>query len=153
MRFRITRLLLNLFALSLAVSVALSAHAATTTLVAKGSVWKYLDNGTDPGPSWKAASYFDGGWAAGPAQLGYGDGDEATVVSYGPDKSNRYITTYFRQKFSVTNPATLGTLTLSLLRDDGAIVYLNGTEVYRSNMPAGAVTSDYPRCVECGRNG
>jgi len=152
-RIRITRLLLNLLVLSLAVSVALPTCAATTTLVAKGSVWKYLDNGTDPGSSWKAANYFDGGWAAGPAQLGYGDGDEATVISYGTDSSNRYLTTYFRQKFSVANPATLGTLTLSLLRDDGAIVYLNGTEVFRSNMPAGPVTASTRSTAAAGGTG
>ena len=43
--------------------------------------------------------------------------------------------------FNAANPAALGALTLSLRRDDGAIVYLNGSEVYRSNMPSGTVTA------------
>lgn len=112
---------------------------AATTFVAAGSSWKYLDNGSDQGTAWRAAAFDDSSWASGPAELGYGDGDEATVVSYGPNASNKYVTTYFRHTFSVTGAASYVGLDLSLLRDDGAVVYLNGTEVHRSNMPAGAI--------------
>ena len=60
-------------------------------------------------------------------------------MSYGPNASAKYITTYFRNAFNVANPAAYSSLTLRLLRDDGAVVYLNGTKMYRSNMPGGAV--------------
>ena len=56
-------------------------------------------------------------------------------------RNSKHVTTYFRRTFSVTNPGALPSLTLRLLRDDGAIVYLNGAEVLRSNMPGGAVSS------------
>ena len=49
----------------------------------------------------------DSTWASGPAELGYGDGDEATTVSYGPSSSNKYITTYFRRTFTVTRGVQL----------------------------------------------
>ena len=39
----------------------------------------------------------------GTAELGYGDGDEYTVVSFGPDPNNKYITTYFRHAFNVVD--------------------------------------------------
>ena len=97
---------------------------ADTVLIPTGSAWKYLDNGTDQGTAWRTASFNDGAWKSGNAQLGYGDGDEATVVGYGPDLNNKYVTTYFRQTFNVTNPAQLTKLTLRALRDDGAVVYL-----------------------------
>src|SRR6185503_7847470 len=84
------------------------------------------------------------GWSSGPAQLGYGDGDEATVVSFGPDPMNKFITTYFRHKFFIEDPAVWVSLTLDLLRDDGAVVYLNGLEVHRNNMPAGAIGYQTP---------
>jgi hypothetical protein len=71
--------------------------------------------------------------------LGYGDGDETTIVSYGPDPNNKHVTTYFRHAFSVTDASAFTDLTLSILRDDGAVVYLNGTEVYSTNMPASPV--------------
>jgi len=120
--------------------VALSTSVfAQTTLVARGAAWKYLDNGSNQGAAWAAAAFDDSTWAAGNAQLGYGDGDEATIVGYGADANNKYITTYFRKSFTVTNPANFNSLKLDILRDDGAVVYLNGAEVYRTNMPAGAV--------------
>ena len=108
-------------------------------LVAAGATWKYLDNGSDQGTAWRESGFDDSAWLSGPAQLGYGDGDEATVVGYGPDPSHKYVTTYFRHRFDVSDPAAYDGLVLKLLRDDGAVVYLNGVEVCSSNMPAGQV--------------
>ena len=114
--------------------------AENVNLIQAGSVWKYRDEGSAPDNSWKNTDYNDSGWKSGNAQLGYGDGDENTVIGYGNDSNNKYITSYYRQSFQITNPANVKELKLSLLRDDGAIVYLNGSEVVRSNMPTGTVT-------------
>jgi hypothetical protein len=119
---------------------AAQAWAADVTLVPKGSVWKYLDQGSDQGTAWRAPAFNDGAWPSGAAQLGYGDGGEATVVGYGSNAGAKYITTYFRRAFSVSDPTAYRSVTLNLLRDDGAVVYLNGTEVFRSNLPTGAVS-------------
>ncbi len=129
----------SLLLLLLLCAFAPPAHAADTTLVPTGATWKYLANGTDQGTAWRATSFNDTTWPAGPAQLGYGDGDEATVVPFGPDANNKFITTYFRRAFSVTNASLFTGLTLRLMRDDGAVVYLNGVEVWRTNMPTGTV--------------
>ena len=110
-------------------------------LIALGSNWRYLDNGTDQGTNWQARLFNDSSWASGPAQLGYGDGDEATIVSFGPDSANKYITTYFRQAFTVLNPSEFTNVEARLLVDDGAVVYLNGQEVMRANLPAGAISA------------
>jgi alpha-tubulin suppressor-like RCC1 family protein len=112
--------------------------SSPVTLVATGSVWKYL-TGTPAPAGWTDLAFDDAAWAAGPGQLGYGDGDEATVISFGPDPANKFITAYFRHAFRVSE-FPIDDLTLDLLRDDGAIVYLNGVEVFRSNMPPGPVT-------------
>jgi hypothetical protein len=109
------------------------------TLIAVGSVWKYLDTGVDQGTAWVSNSFNDSTWQSGPAQLGYGEGDEATVVSFGPDPNNKYITTYFRHEFVVANRNAYSSLAFRLLRDDGGVVYLNGKEVFRSNMPGGPI--------------
>jgi hypothetical protein len=111
---------------------------AFAQVVPPGSSWKYLDDGSDQGTAWSGVGFDDSTWAAGPAQLGYGEGDEATVVSFGPDEDNKYVTTYFRHSFQVANPADFNQLALGLLRDDGAVVYLNGTQVFRNNLPAGS---------------
>src|SRR5215211_7976269 len=126
------------------------ALAVETTLVPAGATWKYLDNGSDQNTAWRANSFDDAAWAAGPAQLGYGDGDEATVVGFGPNSANKYITTYFRRSFNVADAGAFASLTLRLLRDDGAVIYLNGAEVWRSNMPAGAVGSGTLASVAVG---
>ena len=54
-----------------------------------GAVWRYLDNGSDQGTAWRAAAFNDTGWKSGAAELGYGDGDEATVVGYGPNSTRQ----------------------------------------------------------------
>lgn len=107
-------------------------------LVTAGSTWSYLDDGSDQGTAWREAAFSES-WATGPAPLGYGDGDEATVVSFGTDSGNKHITTYFRHQFEVVEPDAYGLLELGVRRDDGAIAYLNGTEVFRTNMPDGTV--------------
>jgi hypothetical protein len=112
------------------------------TNVATGSTWKYLDTGVSlDGVNWTATGYSTTGWKSGAAQLGYGDGDEKTVVSYGPDATKKYTTTYFRQSFNIVNKSVYQSMNLSLTRDDGAVVYLNGVEIARSNMPGGTVLS------------
>ena len=114
-------------------------HAQSSVLVATGATWKYLDNGSNQGTAWRAPGFNDSTWASGPAQLGYGDGDEATLVSFGPNGSAKYTTTYFRHAFSVANPTSYQSLALRVMRDDGVVVYLNGTEVFRSNLPTGTI--------------
>jgi hypothetical protein len=113
--------------------------AFPAVLVPTGSTWKYLDDGSNQSNAWQTIDYEDDGWEAGPAQLGYGDGDEATVVSFGPDSNNKYITTYFRHLFEVADLTGITNVIVRLLRDDGGIVYLNGVEIFRSNMPLGPV--------------
>jgi hypothetical protein len=112
---------------------------ATTNLVPRGSVWRYLDNGTNQGTAWREPGFDDTGWRTGAAQLGYGEGDEATTLGYGPDPNNKYVTNYFRRSFVVSEVSPYQKLTLRLLRDDGAIVYLNGIEVFRTNLPGGTI--------------
>ena len=119
---------------------AVGIRSAEQTLISAGSSWKYNDSGSNLGTAWRAPAYNDASWPAGLGQLGYGDGDESTVLSYGTNPSNRRITYYFRRAFTVADPAAIAALTLRYVRDDGCIIYLNGVEVVRSNMPAGAVT-------------
>ncbi|MBL7942114.1 MAG: CotH kinase family protein, partial [Flavobacteriales bacterium] len=111
-----------------------------TLLFDFGADWKFLDNGSNQGTDWTAIDFDDAGWSTGTADFGYGDGDETTVVSYGPNSNNKYITTYFRKEFSYTGEeGTPVSALLNVVRDDGVLVYINGAEVARSNMPAGTV--------------
>lgn len=109
------------------------------TLLHRGARWVYLDDGSDQGTLWREPGFDDSGWTLGSAQFGYGDADEATEVGFGPDPNNKFITTYFRHRFNESDPLLIPGLLLHLVRDDGAVIYLNGVEVGRSNMPAGVI--------------
>jgi hypothetical protein len=119
--------------------------AVANTFFPTGSVWKYLDDGSDQGTKWYAPDFDDTSWKSGPAELGYGDRDEATRVEdndnpgFNRADTEHYITTYFRRAFFVTNIANFSHLLMNMKRDDGAVVYLNGRESGRFNMNTGAV--------------
>jgi hypothetical protein len=104
-----------------------------TTAVSPGSSWKYHDQGVNLGTAWRGSSFNDASWNSGAAQLGYGDGDETTIVSFGPNANNKHVTTYFRKTFNVASGNYTSAL-LKLRRDDGAAVYLNGVEIARDNL-------------------
>jgi hypothetical protein len=105
--------------------------------------WKYLVTTTDQGAAWRGTPGFaETGWLTGNTEMGYGDADEVTPIEDNATPgvpataSDRNITTYFRKSFTVNNPAQYSGFTINLLRDDGAVVYINGTEIARPNMPA-----------------
>lgn len=101
---------------------------AQDTLIQAGANWRYYDQGNTPLANWTATTYVDSIWSIGAAQLGYGDGDETTIVS------TNARTIYFRTSFMVNNAAQYRSLFLEMIRDDGAVVYLNGVEVWRENI-------------------
>ena len=117
----------------------------TTTVVpyvSTGSTWKYLDTGVDPGADWVSPTFDDSAWLGGAGPLGYGDTHQVTVLGYGGVDTTKYTTAWFRLTFdNPVAPVPLA-LTAGVLRDDGAVVYLNGSEVWRTNMPDGVVTAD-----------
>lgn len=122
---------------------------STETPVPAGSAWKYLDDGTNQGVAWRAPLFNDSGWATGNAKLGYGDGDEATVVGFvdadpvAPDVQKN-ATTYFRKKFLLKNKNNVKTAKLRVRYDDAVLVYLNGVEVLHSpNIASGAAFNTY----------
>ena len=110
------------------------------TLIPAQAFWHYLDDGSNQGTAWYQNNFNDTSWSTGQASLGYGDDNIVTVVSFGSDSEKRHITTYFRHTFLVDDPLQYNSLSLRLQRDDGAVVYLNGTEIIRDNMPLGPIT-------------
>ena len=111
-----------------------------STLVAAGSNWKYLSNGVGQGTAWRSASFDDASWPAGNGQLGYGDGDEATILDFGPNPNSKYPAAYFRKTVDIPDVSAYATFKVPACRDDGAVVYLNGKEIGRSNMPTGTIS-------------
>jgi lysophospholipase L1-like esterase len=121
-------------------AITITTNQATSTLIHGGDVWKYSDTGQDLGTNWSQPNYDDSGWASGAARLGYGDPTVLTTVGFGPNPANRYITTYFRDSFVVPGNVIFTNLNFRLTRVDGAVVWLNGREAFRTNLPTGPIT-------------
>jgi hypothetical protein len=109
------------------------------SFIDRAADWKYFDQGYKPDSLWAANQYDDKGWSHGPARLGYGEGTEQTMVGYGPNPEEKFVTTYFRKSFDVADTTGLQSLVGQVLYDDGVVMYLNGQEIFRSNMPAGEI--------------
>ena len=107
-------------------------------LLPPAAVWKFLDDGSDQGASWREINFNDVAWRSGAAQLGYGDGDEQTTVGYGGNSSSKFITNYFRKSFVATNVNRIANLTLKLVVDDGANIFLNGSVIENLNLTSNA---------------
>ncbi len=121
-------------------AIVVRTNRITSTFVYGGSDWRYAARGVDLGADWTQLDYNDGGWSNGIARLGYGDPTTATQVSYGPDPSNKWVTTYFRRPFVVPWNAVITNLNFRLARTGGAVVWLNGQEIFRANLPSGPIT-------------
>ncbi|MHC1764386.1 MAG: lamin tail domain-containing protein [Verrucomicrobiia bacterium] len=135
-----------------AIRVALSTNSVPSLdpeLIRSGDSWRYLADGTDPGATWRQLGFVDQAWTTGNSPLGYGDGDEATVVGYVDANSavsgvQKNATTFFRRTFEMSPSWNYESLQLSLVYDDAAAVYLNGTEVLRTeNLPPDARFDTY----------
>ena len=98
--------------------------------IANTATWKYLDDGSNQGTSWRTSEFNDSSWSSGPAELGYGDFDEVTTVNSGP-AGGRYATTYFRGSTNIPDPSTFVNFTISVTYDDAYAIYVNDTEVAR----------------------
>ena len=112
--------------------------------VANGaSGWKYWDGNAVPAGNWYASNYSDTSWKTGTAPLGYDTGNNTpitTTIGYGGNASNKYTTAYFRHDVNITNLSQKEDFQVSMFIDDGVVLYINGVETGRYNMPSGALT-------------
>jgi hypothetical protein len=107
-------------------------------LVESGSFWRYLDDGSVIENEWNSLDFDDSKWKLGKADLGFGNNPITTID--GGSLDNRHITTYFRHTFEVTDPSFIQSFYMRLQRNDGAVVYLNGKEIHRINLPEDQIT-------------
>lgn len=113
------------------------------TFVKQGDTWRWLP-GFKPAPEgWMGTGFEDSRWYQRRLELGLDD-----MLGAGRE---RPVTTYFRRSFTLDDPSILRSLTMRVARADGAIVYVNGKEVYRSGLPEGRV--DYRTFARTGITG
>lgn len=97
------------------------------TIVNETNTWKYIiPTGNISG--WANNGFNDASWNSGLAGIGYGDADDATVISNGT------VCVYMRATFNVLDTSTIESVIVNIDYDDGFVAYLNGVEIARSNM-------------------
>ncbi|MGU3374939.1 alkaline phosphatase PhoX [Chryseobacterium sp. M5A1_1a] len=106
---------------------------AQTFIFNKSASWSYKDNNQAQPNDWKSKTYDISTWAVGNGPLGYGDPVTTTIAS-------GLTTAYFAKDITVDLATLSDNVELGVMRDDGIVVYLNGEEVVRDNMPTGTIT-------------
>ncbi len=104
-------------------------------IIDTNETWAYFKGTRAPPANWKALDFDDSDWLSGRTGIGYGDGDDETVLN---DMRNNYLTIFCRKTFTVDDPEGLEELVFQVTVDDGFYAYLNGTQVasYNVNSPA-----------------
>jgi hypothetical protein len=108
--------------------------------------WRYYYQNHQPenieNLKWNEAGYYDGNWASGSGCFGYGSREytNTVVLDYGPDGDNKYITSYFRTTIDLGNLNEVDEIKATVIYDDGFVLYINGQEVKRENLPTGEIT-------------
>lgn len=124
-----------------------------TPVVPLASPWKYNQAGIDLGAAWRAVGYTEPNWLSGNALFYHGNGAAKMPIAVGTTLAfNNPIqwTYYFRKHFTYNEPTEGLTLNLTQIVDDGIVVYLNGSEIYRRNMGNGTIVYSTPAQTTVG---
>ena len=114
-------------------------------IIRMGDEWSYYDKGNLENLSWIISAFNISNWNKGHAPFGYGSAKSGyqTELQYGGDKTNRNITYYFRKTLRLSDePSENDIFTLHYKVDDGFVMYINGKEALRCNMPEGAISAN-----------
>ncbi len=96
--------------------------------IQQGDNAKYIVPNSATSTTWRMRDFDDNGWSDGPTGIGYGDGDDETIVPSG------IRSVFLRQQFTVPAPSLIKELLLHIDYDDAFVAYLNGKEIARANI-------------------
>jgi hypothetical protein len=106
------------------------------TAINEGDAWKYLLPTGEPPITWTDPGFFPTGWSTGPGGIGYGDGDDATIVS-------ATTSVYMFHSFSVSDTSDIENAVLNIDYDDAFVAYINGIEIARNNIGTAGIRPPY----------
>ncbi len=131
-------------------------YLATNLMVETTSSWKYTFE-AQAGTDWIAEDFDDSSWTGPGPGLLWADvrgpnelvGPLNTQMEIDQSTGYPYVTYYFRTHFSATNVSKVSALALSALVDDGLVVYLNGSQIWRLRVPFGATSTSLATGYGC----
>jgi hypothetical protein len=89
--------------------------------------YTYFVGSDEPDSGWNLPGFNDTTWFAGKGTIGYGDGDDTTVI-------DTTASVYLRVPFYLEDKNSLKKANLMVDFDDGFVAYLNGNEIARVNL-------------------
>jgi hypothetical protein len=105
------------------------------------SEWKYW-SGESSGPDgWQGAEFDDKAWSAGAAPLGIGEKRLTTELKT-EKRGGPPPLAVFRKSFTLPKAESGERHVVSLCFDDGAVIYINGRELRRLNLPEGPLKAE-----------
>ncbi len=104
------------------------------TAVFDNDIWKYLEGTYEPDTNWRKLAFNDATWLQGQGGVGYGDGDDNTLI-------NPVTSLYLRKTFSIIDTAEISEAILHVDYDDAFVAYLNNVEIARVNI---GTVGDHP---------
>jgi beta-glucanase (GH16 family) len=111
-------------------------------LVAEDASWRWRYSSAPLPTDWRSASFDDSTWSLGQAPLGFGWSGLRTNIGAGIDPAVRPLSAHFRKEFTLPNPGQFSQVTFDVAANDGVVLYLNGTEIGRRNLPTGPLTQN-----------
>lgn len=90
---------------------------------------RYFPGTMEPPSNWKDPNFNDASWALSNGPVGYGDGDDSTIIPTS-------LSVYQRISFNVADTSNIAIVALLLDYDDAYVAYLNGKEISRANIGA-----------------
>ncbi len=105
-------------------------------VVVADDTWHYFPGTSEPPSDWPDIGFDDSSWLSGPGGIGYGDGDDATIIS-------PVISVYMRTNFILHDTSVIAIAVLHIDFDDGFVAYLNGHEIARANIGTQGVRPPY----------
>ena len=97
------------------------------TVVFEDNSWKYLEGNFEPDTNWRKLAFNDSSWLQGIGGVGYGDGDDNTII-------NPVTSLYLRNIFNINDTSEISEAVLHIDYDDAFVAYLNNVEIARSNI-------------------
>ena len=97
------------------------------TIVQSQQIWHYFPGTSEPATNWNDITFDDNSWATGGGGIGYGDGDDSTLI-------DPVISVYLRRKFNILDTANIGAMMFYMDYDDAFVAYINGVEIARANV-------------------
>jgi trimeric autotransporter adhesin len=113
----------------------------SVVLVERGSLWQWRYESSAWPSGWSSVGFDGAGWGSGAAPLGFGWTGVATNIDIAGPTSQRPLSAQFRQEFEVAEVSGLSGVTLDVVADDGVVVFVNGAEIGRVNMPTGSLSA------------